>query len=387
MPTDARAWLAEQECAPRVVWLSQFPLQHGWERLFEPWELGAVNVARQARGFIRTPPGREGGAIFGGIARGQMAFITEGCADFKRSARSCDRVLRTVHALEDELHSDVLVLGSLTTSVTDSGRMVAEYVDRQGWDTIVTTGDAGSAAVIYGLMDDLLGDGRDAVVGIVGLGIIGTALLRMLAARRQRRVLVVGTNAERLRCAVSGIDVGETEVATTSELRRISEAHLVVTVTSSDRAILSPPHFSRPTVIIDPAVPSNVRADPGWRAGGHVVYTAAGQLQVGDSLGTPSWRWGGREGTCYACLCEGAALAALMALDPAVARRHFVGAVEPDLVRWFNGWRRVVGWSHAPLRMFDEPVGLEAGREILDERRRLGTSEGRMSTEAVLLGE
>lgn len=387
MLTDVRRWLAARGRPPLVVWLSQFPCQEGWERFFEPWELGAVHLARQARGYIRTPPGQQGGAIFGGVALGQMVFVTEGSADFKLSRHARDRVLRTVHALEDEVHTDVLVLGSLTTSVTERGHAVAEYVDRQGWDTVVTTGDAGSAAVIYGLMDDLLGSDRDSVVGIVGLGIIGTSLLRMLAVRGQRRVLVVGTDAERLRCAVGELDTGGTEVATTTELRRLAEAHLVVTVTSSERAILSPLQVTRPTVIIDPAVPPNVRPDPRWRTGGHVVYTAAGQLQVGDSLGTPSWRWGSREGTCYACLCEGAALATLMALDPAMERRHLVGAVEPEVVQWFNGWRKFVGWSHAPLRMFDEPITLEAGQEILEERRRPGTTTRRMSPEAVLLGE
>lgn len=358
---------------PLVAWLSQLPggAEECKANLFRAEERYAV-MEGEITGLLPNPPDEPPGLICGGGARGKLVFIPQGAANFLADRGSCDRVLEAIRWLATETGTAEVVLGSLTTSVTDSGRKVAAYVDTHGWPLKVITGNAGTVGVLWDFLLQLLGGDRDAVVGIVGLGNIGTTLLRLLVAHGQRRVVVYGRAQASLDRALAGVELGDTVVeASVDAAGRTREAHMLVCLTSSPTAVIRPEYLAEPTVIIDPSIPYAVAPDPGWALGGHVVYTHAGQLSVGTDMGIESWRAGAREKVWYACLAEGAARA--LAVGRGETRDfHQVGPVDLEHVAWFEAQRALLGWDHAPAFMFDAPVTLDAGREVLAARRTTG---------------
>jgi len=365
--------------APLVVWLSQFPadVPACTLALFHPEEQGAVMEGQMA-GWLASPPHEPPALVAGGLASSQLVLLPVGPADFlarDHAARSVQMILGATRYAAQELGAHRLVLGSLTSSVTRNGVMVADYVDRHNaehpsapWPLKITTGNSGTLGVLRSFLAELL-PGRDTVVAIVGLGNLGKGLLGLLVARRQRRVLVFGRSQASLERALAGMPNTGTQVVASPDVPgRLREAHLVVTLTSSPSAVVHPEHLDAPTVVVDPSLPYAVVDDPGWRAGGHVVCSHAGQLAVGANLDVPSWRWAGRPGTLYSCLAEGAASAIADGQEPGRERHHHVG--EPDLAHaaWFEAQRAALGWGQAPTCMFDQPVSVDEGRVVLARR-------------------
>jgi hypothetical protein len=353
---------------PLVAYLSQPPWPGA--RFFAADEAETVEALWQSAPAVPSP--LDGPcAVLGGVARARCFWVPADPDVLLRDpAAGAARVLRAAEWIVEWAAPDWLVAGSLTTSLTRGGADLARLADERGWRTRITTGDAGTVAVLDALLGDLLVSPADTTVAIVGLGVVGSGILVRLLARGCR-VVCIGTDTSRLgrRLAELGL-AGDPRILASTDLVDVKRAEVVITLTSATHAVLRPWMLGDPTVILDPAIPPNVDDDPGWCTGGHVVYTGVCQLTA-PGHGIPGWRAGClADDEWYSCLLEGAMHAVLDALWPGGPRSHCVGPVDPEVSRRFDVFRRAVGWGeHAPTRSFGVPLPLEAGREVL--RRRL----------------
>lgn len=371
---------------PLVIWLSQLP------GTVEDCAAGMFTVDERelfleslAEDHIVNPPSGGPWSVAGGMAQAQLILLpltpaqALAPAHHVRFAELIRRAVRTTIGMG----AHELVLGSLTTWGSGHGAVAVAEVERCNTEhhhdpspLLISTGNSGTLGVLDSQICELAPD-RDTVIGIIGLGNLGKGLLDRLLSRGQRRVVVLvrsqagvdqALNRVLVRRADAGLPLPRTEVvAATVASGLVRECHLVVTTTASPATVLCPRDLDAPTVVVDPSIPPAVTDDPGWRAGGHVVYTEAAQLDLGGDLAVPSWRWAGRPGTLYSCLAYGAARALARHSDH-VGWDHDVGEPSVRQAAWFEVERAARSWGHAQPVMFGEPISLDAGREVLAVR-------------------
>lgn len=207
------------------------------------------------------------------------------------------------------LGARILGLGAFTSVVGDSGVTVASRLDIP-----VTTGDSYTVAVAVDAlrkaarrMGIVLEESTVAVVGAYGA--IGSVCAQMLAPEAGAMVLVGRRSQPLQRVAkrVSAATGRQLPVTTTTEIDRLAEAHVVVTVTSDINAVIQPRHLRTGAVVCDVARPRDVshhvaqqRQDVLVIEGGMVAVP--GPVDFGFDFGFPP-------GMAYACMAETMALA------------------------------------------------------------------------------
>lgn len=215
------------------------------------------------------------------------------------------------------LGARIVGLGAFTSVVGDGGLTVAN-----GLDVPVTTGDSYTVAVAVKAARQAARrveiSLEEATVAVVGAnGAIGSVCAQMLASdagamlligRRQEPLARVAQKAraaaKRGRAAAAGRDL---PVAVTTDISRLTEAHVVVTVTSDVDAVIRPEHLRPGAVVCDVARPRDVsrqvaeqRQDVLVIEGGMVAVP--GPIDFGFDFGFPP-------GMSYACMAETMALA------------------------------------------------------------------------------
>lgn len=204
----------------------------------------------------------------------------------------------------------IVGLGAFTSVVGDGGLTVARRLDIP-----VTTGDSYTVAVAVKAarqaarrMEIPLEKATVAVVGANGA--IGSVCAQMLAADAGAMLLIgrrqepLARVAQRARAAAAGRDL---PVATTTDINRLAEAHVIITVTSDVDAVIRPEHLRPGAVVCDVARPRDVsrqvaeeRQDVLVIEGGMVAVP--GPIDFGFDFGFPP-------GMAYACMAETMALA------------------------------------------------------------------------------
>ncbi len=209
--------------------------------------------------------------------------------------------------MAERLGARILGLGAYTSIVGDAGVTIAEHLE-----VPVTTGNAYTIAVAVDalrkaaeVMEIPLQEASAAVVGATGsIGQVCAELLAgevahlTLTGRRQEAL-------EELRDRLRGQARGEVTIST--EMRSLSDAQLILTVTSAVHSVIHPEHLRPGSVVCDVARPRDVSA---------MVAAARDDILVidGGVVDVPGpvnfhFDFGLPPGKAYACMAETMALA------------------------------------------------------------------------------
>ena len=209
--------------------------------------------------------------------------------------------------LAERLGAQMLGLGAFTSVVGDAGVTIARALD-----VPVTTGDAYTVSVAVEAirraaraMDIPLEKATAAVVGATGA--IGHVCAELLAGDVERLYLIARDETrlidlrERLKLRA------RSELVISTHMDCLSEAQLILTVTSSIHDVIQPEHLLPGSVVCDVARPRDVSA---------MVASARNDILVidGGMVDVPGpvnfhFNFGFPEGKAYACMAETMALA------------------------------------------------------------------------------
>lgn len=346
---------------PIAVFISQLRTLDDMTGLFPPDWHEKVRLARESgSGFIASPP-----FDIMGRATGYLVLLLRSGAEVMADvAGSRQKVMEMTDHAANELGADVIGLGSLTTSITRSGLAVAEYIDSRGYKLRATHGDTGSVMAITECIGAAAVRLEDTVAVVGAYGVIGTALSRYLA-RKGHRLIIHGRKPDELFRLLAKIKAdGSDQPMMTGDIRHLSTADCIVTVTSSTDALLTPGMLKKGAVAIDPSVPANVADDPAWRAPEHdnIVISNASQVRL-PGVNVQSAMFGTHDdpdgcATSYACFAETLLQAAV------IGREHHVGDIDLCYVEKVRSLYEMAGFNHAILRMFGQDA-----RQLLMDRR------------------
>ncbi len=207
----------------------------------------------------------------------------------------------------ERLGARILGLGAFTSVVGDGGITIA-----QNLKIPVTTGDSYTIAVAVqaikkaaATMGTPIEQSTVAIVGATGA--IGAVTAEMLAPHTQN-MLLIGRRPDKLNQVAHKVrTAGCPNTTITDDLNKLTQAHLIVTVTSAIDTIIQPHHLRRGAVICDVSRPRDVsrqvakqRPDVLVIEGGMVKVP--GPVDFGFHFGFPSQM-------AYACMAETMALA------------------------------------------------------------------------------
>jgi fatty aldehyde-generating acyl-ACP reductase len=215
------------------------------------------------------------------------------------------KVIRTGR-LAQKLGARILGLGAYTSVVGDAGETIARHLDCP-----VTTGNSYTVAVA---VDAVLDGARrmqipleSATAAIVGAtGSIGSVSAQMLA-RQVRRTILIGRRQAPLE-QLSQLIAGDGHwVESSTEVAKLREADIILTVTSSLEAIIRPEHLKPGAVICDVARPRDVSAQVAEQRK-DVLIIDGGMVRVPGDVNF-NFDFGFPPGLAYACMAETMTLA------------------------------------------------------------------------------
>lgn len=211
------------------------------------------------------------------------------------------KIIATGH-LAQSLGAKILGLGAYTSVVGDGGVTIARELDIP-----VTTGDSYTAAAavrsLWKAAEMMDIDPARATLAVVGAsGAIG-GVVAQLAAPQVARIILMGRRLPRLEeVAEKTRAAGCRDVAVTTDLGRLREAELVLTVTSAGGNLIQPEHLRSGAVVCDVSRPRDVshtvaqaRPDVLFFDGG--LLRVPGPVQFGFDYGLPP-------DMTYGCMAE-----------------------------------------------------------------------------------
>jgi fatty aldehyde-generating acyl-ACP reductase len=267
------------------------------------------------------------------------------------------KVIQTGH-LAERLGARLLGLGGFTSVVGDSGITIAK-----GLNIPVTTGDSYTVATAVQAiqqaaerMEINLTEARAAVVGAGGT--IGRVCAQLIG-RHVPHLLLIGRRPEPLIGVADLIqDQDGTEVRFSTDIRDLSRADIVLTVTSAIDALIEPEHLKPGAVVCDVARPRDVsrrvveeRDDVLVIDGGMVKVP--GPVDFGFDFGFPP-------GMAYACMAETMILALEGRYESYTLGKDITLRQVEDIARLATKH----GFSVGGFRCFEQPVTDEQIKRI-----------------------
>lgn len=240
---------------------------------------------------IRSKSGAETEGVF--IA---CPLTSKQLADKSLDAIALGRLVRCAEIAEEN-GATIMGLGAFTAITGDAGITLSKRANIG-----ITTGNSYTVATaIEGTLKacELLDlSPRECTLAVVGAtGSIGKTCAKVLS-KRFGRTLLVGRDLERTQSLANEIEGAEATV----DIERIQEADAVVTVTSSDSAVILPQHLKPGAIVCDVSRPRDVsvrvakeRPDVLVIEGG--VVSVPGEVDFGLDFGFPPQ-------TAYACMSE-----------------------------------------------------------------------------------
>lgn len=253
--------------------------------------------------------------------------------------------------------AQVVGLGAFTAVAGDAGVTLA-----QRSPIAVTTGNSYTVATaIEGALKActlMEIDPKRATLAVVGAtGSIGKTCAHVLNPEFERTILI-GRDRERTEAVVPGLKNAEAS----TDLNRLREADCVVTVTSSDTAIILPEHLRSGSVVCDVARPRDVscrvareRQDVLVIEGG--VVEVPGNVDFGMNFGFPPK-------TAFACMAE----TMMLALEDRAESYSLGKDVTVEQVEETQRWAARHGFKLAELRSFEAAVCEESIRRARTAR-------------------
>jgi predicted amino acid dehydrogenase len=208
--------------------------------------------------------------------------------------------------LAEKLGAQMLGLGAFTSVVGDAGVTIAKALD-----VPVTTGDSYTVTVAVDalreaarVMDIPLAGSTAAVVGATGA--IGQVCAELLADDVERLYLIGGRREalEELRDRLR--DRATAELAVSTNMEVLSDAQLILTVTSALHEVIHPEHLQPGSVVCDVARPRDVSAMVA-AARDDILVIDGGMVDVPGPVNF-HFNFGFPPGKAYACMAETIAL-------------------------------------------------------------------------------
>ncbi len=209
--------------------------------------------------------------------------------------------------MAEQLGAQILGLGAFTSVVGDAGITIAKHLDIP-----VTTGDSYTVSLAVQairdaakVMDIPLNGATVAVVGATGA--IGRVCAELLAGDVERLILIA-RDEKKLEALRDRLGVkARAELIVSTDMSRLAEAQLILTVTSAIHDIIHPEHLQPGSVICDVARPRDVSAMVA-AARDDILVIDGGMVDVPGPVNF-HFDFGFPEGKAYACMAETMALA------------------------------------------------------------------------------
>lgn len=257
----------------------------------------------------------------------------------------------------------IIGLGAFTSVVGDGGITVAKRSP-----IAVTTGNSYTVATaIEGALracDELEIVRSEAILAVVGAtGSIGRTCAQILAPEFSKCV-VIGRDRERTEALLPHIVRSEAS----TDIERLKEADVIVTVTSSETDVILPDHLKPGSIVCDVARPRDVsvrvskeRPDVLVIEGG--VVAVPGDVDFGMSFGFPPK-------TAYACMSE----TMMLALEGRLENFTLGKDVSVHQVRESQAMAAKHGFKLAGFRSFEREVSAERIEQVRNSRKKLAAA-------------
>jgi fatty aldehyde-generating acyl-ACP reductase len=252
--------------------------------------------------------------------------------------------------LAERLGAQMLGLGAFTSVVGDAGITIARSLD-----VPVTTGDSYTVIVAVeaireaaSLMDIPVGRASAAVVGATGA--IGQVCADMLADSVERLYLI-GRRQDALEDLRDRLKVhARAELIASTNMDVLSEAQLILTVTSSVHDVIRPEYLQPGSVICDVARPRDVSAMVA-RVRDDILVIDGGMVDVPGPVDF-HFNFGFPPGKAYACMAETIALALEGRFEDYTIGKH----ITRERVEEIGSIARKHGFRLSGFRSFEKEV-------------------------------
>lgn len=260
-----------------------------------------------------------------------------------------ERVLEATLYAQNKLKCDVIGLGALTSSVTDSGEWLTR---RPEVKSTITHGDSYSVCVAAeGIqrIAKLVGlDLAKATIAIVGAtGLIGEGLTYQLAPLVSKELILIGRNSKKLEAVKSEAERLGNKAIISIDIEDIEEADVVITATSWPKALVGPEHLKNGAIVYEVSQPRNVsqlvikeRAD--------VMVVDGAYVSIPDNI--KFWWMGRPPHTSFACMSE-----TIMQIMEGDFKNH-IGKIDSDFVEEIRHRAEKHGFHHAPFTSFNRRI-------------------------------
>jgi len=259
------------------------------------------------------------------------------------------KVIRTGR-LAEGLGACLLGLGGFTSVVGDSGVTIAK-----GLKIPVTTGDSYTVATAVRatqLAAERMGiDLRQATAAVVGAsGTIGRVCAQLIG-HDVPYLLLIGRRTEPLAEVADLIHSHNgTEVRPSTEMRDLSQADVVLTVTSAISTVIDPEHLKRGAVVCDVARPRDV-SHRVMQERDDVLVIDGGMVEVPGSVNF-GFDFGFPPGMAYACMAE----TMILALEGRFESYTLGKNITLNQVEDIAGLGAKHGFEVGGFRRFEQPV-------------------------------
>ncbi|GAB4459118.1 MAG: polysaccharide biosynthesis protein [Anaerolineales bacterium] len=252
--------------------------------------------------------------------------------------------------LAEKLGAQILGLGAFTSVVGDAGLTIARALD-----VPVTTGDSYTVTVAVEavreaarLMDIPLAGATAAVVGATGA--IGRVCAELLADDVQR-LFLIGRREDKLEELRDRLKVGtRAELITSTRMDVLSEAQLILTVTSAIHDVIRPEHLQAGSVVCDVARPRDVSAMVA-KVRDDILVIDGGMVDVPGAVDF-HFNFGFPPGKAYACMAETIALALEGRFEDYTLGKH----ITRERVEEIGSIARKHGFRLSGFRSFEREV-------------------------------
>ena len=252
--------------------------------------------------------------------------------------------------LAEKLGAQILGLGAFTSVVGDAGVTIANALD-----VPVTTGDSYTVIVAVEairkaacLMDIPLQGATAAVVGATGT--IGQVCADLLADDVQRLYLI-GRSQDKLEELRDRLKVhARAELIVSTSMDVLSEAQLILTVTSAVHDVIRPEFLQRGSVVCDVARPRDVSAMVA-RVRDDILVIDGGMVDVPGPVDF-HFNFGFPPGKAYACMAETIALTLEGRFDDYTLGKH----LSRERVEEIGSMAKKHGFRLSGFRSFEREV-------------------------------
>ena len=241
----------------------------------------------------------------------------------------------------EKLGFKLVALGGYNSIITRDGADLIGKVNLS-----VTTGNSYSALLViqnFKKVTKELGiEPQNLKVAVVGAaGSVGWAVSRIMASM-VKELWLIDLNKKGLSELVSEIEAQEQKVKTFDDLLKVKDMDVVITATSTPRAIIQESHLRAGMIFIDAAQPKNVSEEIA-KSRADVLVIDSGIARVPSLI--CDMQMGPHENEAYACLGEAMVLACHNRVS-----NFSIGKVDPEKVQELSGLLDPIGFRVADFR-------------------------------------